>query len=104
MPELPIWEPFTWENGFREVVVSDIPCNWFQCQENSCDPVHFEWMHENWDARLKGNGDSYAAKHLKLVFEEFDRVAPAVQSALCASRRLRGAGLPGRITPGGASP
>jgi 5,5'-dehydrodivanillate O-demethylase oxygenase subunit len=71
-PELPIWEPFTWENGFREVVLSDIPCNWFQCQENSCDPVHFEWMHENWDARLKGNGGFYSAKHLKLVFEEFD--------------------------------
>ncbi len=49
VPELPIWEPFTWENGFREVVISDIPCNWFQCQENSCDPVHFEWMHENWN-------------------------------------------------------
>ena len=53
-PELPVWEPFTWENGFREVVISDIPCNWFQCQENSCDPVHFEWMHENWNVRLKG--------------------------------------------------
>ena len=54
VPELPVWEPFTWENGFREVVISDIPCNWFQCQENSCDPVHFEWMHENWSARLNG--------------------------------------------------
>ena len=53
VPELPIWEPFTWENGFREVVLSDIPCNWFQCQENSCDPVHFEWMHENWSLRLQ---------------------------------------------------
>ena len=47
-PELPVWEPFTWENGFREIVLSDVPCNWFQCQENSCDPVHFEWMHDNW--------------------------------------------------------
>ncbi len=54
VPELPVWEPFTWENGFREVVISDIPCNWFQCQENSCDPVHFEWMHENWNTRLNG--------------------------------------------------
>ena len=31
VPELPVWEPFTWENGFREVVLSDVPCNWFQC-------------------------------------------------------------------------
>ena len=72
VPELPIWEPFTWENGFREVVISDIPCNWFQCQENSCDPVHFEWMHENWNTRLNGAAAPYSAKHLKLVFEEFD--------------------------------
>ncbi|MEA3025870.1 MAG: 5,5-dehydrodivanillate O-demethylase oxygenase subunit [Alphaproteobacteria bacterium] len=71
-PELPIWEPFTWANGFREIVTSEIPCNWFQCQENSCDPVHFEWMHENWNARLSGDESYYAAKHLKLVFEEFD--------------------------------
>ena len=33
-PELPVWEPFTWRNGFREIVLADIPCNWFQCQEN----------------------------------------------------------------------
>ena len=72
LPELPVWEPFTWENGFREVVISEVPCNWFQCQENSCDPVHFEWMHENWNARLQGDRRGYAARHLKLVFEEFD--------------------------------
>jgi 5,5'-dehydrodivanillate O-demethylase len=72
VPELPIWEPFTWENGFREVVLSEVPCNWFQCQENSCDPVHFEWMHENWNKRLRGENGAYSARHLKLVFEEFD--------------------------------
>jgi len=72
MPELPVWEPFTWENGFREIVLSDVPCNWFQCQENSCDPVHFEWMHDNWSLRLSGKAGPYAGKHLKLKFEEFD--------------------------------
>ena len=60
-PELPVWEPFTWENGFREIVLSDVPCNWFQCQENSCDPVHFEWMHDNWALRLKGQTGPCAA-------------------------------------------
>jgi len=72
VPELPVWEPFTWENGFREVVLSDVPCNWFQCQENSCDPVHFEWMHDNWTLRLSGKTGPYASKHLKLKFEEFE--------------------------------
>ena len=50
-------------NGFREIVLSDIPCNWFQCQENSCDPIHFEWMHDNWGARLRG-GDQNAAPNI----------------------------------------
>jgi 5,5'-dehydrodivanillate O-demethylase len=70
VPELPEWEPFTWTNGFREVVLADIPCNWFQCQENSIDPVHFEWMHDNWSNRMQGSGAN-APKHLKLKFEEF---------------------------------
>ena len=71
-PELPVWEPFTWANGFREIVLADVPCNWFQCQENSIDPVHFEWMHDNWSLRMKGDGQGAAPKHLKLKFEEFE--------------------------------
>ena len=34
-------------NGFAQVVLADVPCNWLQCQENSIDPVHFEWAHSN---------------------------------------------------------
>jgi 5,5'-dehydrodivanillate O-demethylase len=70
-PALPAWEPFSWPNGFREIVLAEVPCNWFQCQENSIDPVHFEWMHENWGMRLRG-ADGAAPKHLKIKFEEFD--------------------------------
>jgi 5,5'-dehydrodivanillate O-demethylase len=71
-PELPVWEPFTWTNGFREIVLADVPCNWLQCQENSCDPVHFEWMHDNWSLRLKGDHKSSAPRHMKIKFEEFE--------------------------------
>ena len=70
-PELPVWEPFTFANGFREIVLAEVPCNWFQCQENSIDPVHFEWMHENWSARLRGEAVK-VARHLKLQFDEFE--------------------------------
>jgi 5,5'-dehydrodivanillate O-demethylase len=70
-PLVPNWEPFTWNNGFRQIVFAEVPCNWFQCQENSIDPVHFEWMHMNWDVRLSGNLCPYSPKHLKLDFEEF---------------------------------
>ena len=71
-PLVPTWEPFTWANGFRQVVLAEIPCNWFQCQENSIDPVHFEWQHENWRARAGGASGAYAPRHLRIDFEEFD--------------------------------
>jgi 5,5'-dehydrodivanillate O-demethylase len=71
-PELPVWEPFTWANGFVEVVGCDIPCNWLQCQENSIDPVHFEWMHDTWPSRMRGDSSITAPRHLKLGFDEFE--------------------------------
>src|SRR3954469_19038556 len=70
-PLVPDWEFFSWPNGFRQIVLAEIPCNWFQCQENSIDPVHFEWMHDNWSLRLRG-ADGGAPQHLKIRFEEFD--------------------------------
>ena len=71
-PLVPNWEPYTWKNGFVQVVFSTVPCNWFQAQENSVDPVHFEWMHDNWGARLAGKRGPYAPRHLRLEFEEFE--------------------------------
>jgi 5,5'-dehydrodivanillate O-demethylase len=71
-PLVPNWEPFTWKNGFVQIVFADVPCNWLQCQENSVDPLHFEWMHMNWSVRLKDKGGPYSPRHLKLAFEEFD--------------------------------
>jgi len=71
-PLVPTWEPFTWPNGFRQIVMTEIPCNWFQCQENSIDPVHFEWLHANWAQVLKGQQGPKPASHLKIDFEEFE--------------------------------
>jgi 5,5'-dehydrodivanillate O-demethylase len=71
-PLLPDWEPFSWRNGFVQVVFADVPCNWFQCQENSIDPVHFEWAHSNWTIRRQGAHLPYSPRHLKLAFEEFE--------------------------------
>jgi 5,5'-dehydrodivanillate O-demethylase len=73
VPLIPEWELFSWSNGFAQVVISEIPCNWLQCQENSIDPVHFEWMHDNWGARLRdGQRASASPRHLRLAFEEFE--------------------------------
>lgn len=71
-PQLPDWEAFSWDNGFSQIVVSEVPCNWFQCQENSIDPVHFEWMHENWGQRLRTGKTDLGPRHLKLDFDEFE--------------------------------
>jgi 5,5'-dehydrodivanillate O-demethylase oxygenase subunit len=71
-PLVPNWEFFTWKNGFRQIVKAEIPCNWFQCQENSIDPVHFEWTHSNWSVRLAGATGPYTPQHVKVDFNEFE--------------------------------
>ncbi len=71
-PLVPTWEQFTWKNGFVQIVFSTIPCNWFQGQENSIDPIHFEWMHRNWTLRLNGRTGPYGKKHVRLGFDEFE--------------------------------
>lgn len=71
-PLIPDWEPFSWPNGFVQIVFSEIPCNWLQCQENSIDPLHFEWMHMNWSVRQRGQTGPYSPRHLQLAFDEFD--------------------------------
>jgi 5,5'-dehydrodivanillate O-demethylase len=71
-PLVPNWEPFTWKNGFVQIVFADVPCNWLQCQENSVDPLHFEWMHMNWSSRLADKTGKYSPRHLKLAFDEFE--------------------------------
>src|SRR5579884_2564586 len=71
-PLLPNWEPFTWKNGFVQISKAIIPCNWFQCQENAIDPIHFEWMHRNWTVRLKGDLGPYGKRHVRIDFKEFE--------------------------------
>ncbi|HYE92025.1 MAG TPA: Rieske 2Fe-2S domain-containing protein, partial [Terriglobales bacterium] len=71
-PLVPTWEPFTWGNGFVQVVFAEVPCNWLQAQENSIDPVHFEWLHGNWSRALRGAGGPKPPTHLKIAFDEFE--------------------------------
>ena len=72
VPLVPTWEPFTYQNMFTQIVLSEVPCNWFQCQENSIDPVHFEWMHANWGMKLRGDDGPYTDTHTRLDFREID--------------------------------
>jgi len=45
VPLLPRWDLLAWENIGRRLTFTVVPANWLQCQENSLDPVHFEWLH-----------------------------------------------------------
>ena len=71
-PLVPTWEPFAWTNGFVQIVFAEVPCNWLQAQENSIDPVHFEWLHGNWSRVLRGVGGEKSPTHLKIGFDEFE--------------------------------
>ncbi len=46
-PLLPRWDVLVWE-GHRFSYSVELPCNWLQCQENSLDPLHFQWLHRYW--------------------------------------------------------
>ena len=70
VPELWDWDRF-YDRGYKQVVFSEVPCNWLQCQENSIDPVHFEWLHSNWSLRRNGSSD-YSPTHTRIGFDEFE--------------------------------
>ena len=46
-PLLPHWDILVWD-GVRIASSYELPCNWLQCQENSLDPLHFQWLHRYW--------------------------------------------------------
>lgn len=71
-PLVPDWGPFSWEDGMVQMVFTEVPCNWLQCQENSIDPVHFEWLHSYWSYELRGRDGQPAPRHLKVGFDEFE--------------------------------
>lgn len=70
-PLVPDWDLYH-ERGYKQIVLAEIPCNWFQGQENSIDPVHFEWLHANWSAALRGESGARAPRHMKIAFSEFE--------------------------------
>jgi 5,5'-dehydrodivanillate O-demethylase oxygenase subunit len=71
-PPCPNWDLFTWENGFAQIIFSPVDCNWLQAAENSIDPVHFEWLHNNWSLVQSGQDGPYAPAHLKIQIDTWD--------------------------------
>jgi 5,5'-dehydrodivanillate O-demethylase oxygenase subunit len=81
-PLLPRWAPLTWDNCVHDIAITILPCNWLQCQENSLDPVHAEWLHGHyatWVREYMGATDAEIAEfrqqvrspHQRIAFDEF---------------------------------
>ena len=76
-PLLPRWEHLLWENAVRDIAITEIPCNWLQCQENSLDPVHVEWLHAYMGAyrntdRIATQQRGSSRRHQRIGFDEFE--------------------------------
>jgi 5,5'-dehydrodivanillate O-demethylase len=75
-PLLPRWPAFVTEGVNRSIGITELPCNWLQCMENSLDPVHFEWLHANLiNFVAEKNGEEplmFPAKHVKVAWDEFE--------------------------------
>ncbi len=44
-PLLPRWDLFVWPNAVRQIGLTELQCNWLQCQENTGDPTHAIYLH-----------------------------------------------------------
>jgi 5,5'-dehydrodivanillate O-demethylase len=44
-PLVPAWDVYAADGVMRDIGYAELPCNWLQCQENSLDPLHFQWLH-----------------------------------------------------------
>ena len=63
-------------NVVRDIGYAMLPCNWLQCQENSLDPVHLEWLHSAFTNYVLEKLDRpervNQKKHAKIGFDVFE--------------------------------
>jgi 5,5'-dehydrodivanillate O-demethylase len=77
-PLFPQWDVYAADGVVRDVGYAELPCNWLQCQENSLDPVHLEWLHVAWANYIREQlgtlDEDYQEqrKHAKIGFDEFE--------------------------------
>jgi 5,5'-dehydrodivanillate O-demethylase len=77
-PLLPRWAPLVSEDSVRDIGIVELPCSWLQCQENTLDPVHTEWLHQYggsyYRSLLKGEEPTlgHEPQHVKVGFDIFE--------------------------------
>ncbi len=73
-PELWDWDVYH-RPGYKQVILTHVPCNWLQCAENNLDPVHVEWLHQTWGQDIRGLRDPKNRPnptHLQIDIKEFE--------------------------------
>jgi 5,5'-dehydrodivanillate O-demethylase len=79
-PELPRFDLFVSKDAIRDIGYAMIPCNWFQCMENSMDPTHLEHLHGRYYEFYMGQQGEDASQirhyahqhHVKIGFDVFE--------------------------------
>jgi 5,5'-dehydrodivanillate O-demethylase len=77
-PLLPRWAPMVSDNSVRDIGIVELPCSWLQCQENTLDPVHTEWLHQYggsyYRSLLKDKEPKlgHEPQHVKVGFDVFE--------------------------------
>jgi 5,5'-dehydrodivanillate O-demethylase len=77
-PQIPRLDGYVADGAIRAIGWASVPCNWLQIMENSCDPVHTEWLHghlqEFVEEQRDGIKPSFAISrhHVDIAFEEFE--------------------------------
>ncbi len=79
-PLLPRYDVFVWDDAWRDVGMTDLPCNWLQCMENSIDLTHVDWLHghyydyvrERAGEPKRTNRVYGGAHHVKIGFDLFE--------------------------------
>jgi 5,5'-dehydrodivanillate O-demethylase len=73
-PLLPRLDGYVAEGAIRTVGITRVECNWLQIMENSCDPVHTEWLHGALYEFIREKDNvkvAIARHHKKIAFDEF---------------------------------
>ncbi len=80
-PLLPRWDLFAWNDMYRQIGVTVLPCNWLQAMENSMDQTHVEWLHGYYtnylgELRADASGEEFKPRkrrqHLRIGFDRFE--------------------------------
>jgi 5,5'-dehydrodivanillate O-demethylase oxygenase subunit len=73
LPQLPRYDLFVWDDAWRDIGHTELPCNFVQIMENSVDPYHVEWLHGRYGSFLRGESlPMVTKKHVKVAFEVFE--------------------------------